>query len=87
MSLTAAEKRAYAANATGARVIEGMTLTHPRFTAPFHLTAERAGFAGGDGDGGTIVYTPAPVHATQPGQDESGLGRRSPRSGPWRCRS
>lgn len=75
MSLTAALRREYASNATGVRIREGVTLSHPSFSRQRHISAEPHDWAADDGNGTTIIYHPAPIAITQPGQDESGMGR------------
>ena len=75
MSLTAALRREYASNATGVRIREGVTLSHPAFSRQRHISPDPFAWAADDGDGRTITYHPAPIAITQPGQDESGMGR------------
>lgn len=68
MTLPSDLQEAYA-SARGGRIREGLTLTHPRFTRPYHLTPAQVGFAADDGDGGTVFYEPAPVSIAQMGHD------------------
>ena len=74
MTLSAAEIAVYTANASGDRLVEGVTLTHPRFDIPVNLTPEPESWIGDDGDGLPVIYQPAPLAVTHPGQDASGLG-------------
>lgn len=73
MSWGPEEKRLFASRPVRERLREGISLLHPGFEGPHHLTAERTGWAADDGEGRSLFYRPALFDVADPSQGESGL--------------